>query len=840
MEKEISILKRVLTKESPILFLGAGFSIGGKLASGHGFPKGEELKFSIIKDFLKIDNDDIEYAELSSYNLSKVCQYAKQVKSEFHLSDYLCDLMRNSTPSDFHYLITKYNWKKIYTTNIDDIIETVYRQNKVDLLIQNQYRKSTLSKTCTEYLKLHGCVNNTEGGVVFGTDEYLESMVKNKDYRFNSLVFDISSENFIFVGSEFEEINIEYYFKLYESTGYKSSKGNLIFVNPKPSLFLQTRIKTSGAHLITWNTEQFLNYVEAISAAPEKIDTKNVTLKSAGFQLIKKEDFIHDDKNYDSNLYLGNDPLWKDILYDWDFVDDQLISDFNSFLTAALERNKVGIYSLYGKAFSGKSVFLKRLAVELLNKNFDVYFFKGRHFDYYSLYRVIKSSENNYFALIIDDASYNYKAIKQFSRLNFGGKQLIIVTSSRPFYHFRKRYHFIEELFKEYVIDSTITTSYAEVIINKLEEKGYLGELKKEPELEDRIKKAKSQSDIFSLLSYITEGNGFKDRMLREIVPIIKNDPLTSDLLLKTAIFEELDLPYFPKELITYIYADKSSHLLSIADDFLKFNEKGDVQFRAKFYAKNLLSKNGKSKIVDAISEILTFIAPQIHESSNLSKNSYWGEILEALTKQRLLKSIFRLSSQDIKDLLIAVRGYYNDNSHYWLQLGIAEQNLDEYEKALNHFKQAEALKPNSYIIQHAIGRNYMKQANHVKSKELAINYHDLGRSILIPLIESQEEYSVRAFSTHSYLNEELIYIEKYDIKISNVQLKKLFGYLQKIIAKDPEDVMAKHMSNHFIKFLQRTKRTNIINLNFSDLSTYKTFFKDYNLDMDELLDELS
>lgn len=837
MHEEVEILNRILKKESPLLFLGAGFSIGAKLLNNRDFPKGDQLKYIIIEDFLKIKKDDSEYEELKSYSLSKVCQYGRNVKSENHLNDFIADYLKSSKPANFHYSITKYPWRKIYTTNIDDIIETIYKENKKDILVQNLYRKSTLNKDCTEYLKLHGCVNNPSEGIVFSTDEYIDSMTRPKDYRFNSLCLDINSEDFIFIGSEFEEVNIDYYLKLYENSGYKSSRGKIIFINPKPSLFLKSKIKKIGASLIQWTTEDFLKHIENIFIDEKtKLNSSKVLLKKSGFELLNKEN-LNSNELYDSNLYLGYEPNWKDVFFDWDFIHNDLLSEFSKF-KIYVEGKKVGIFSICGKAFSGKSVFIRRIAVELLKDDYEIYTFKGRQFNFFPFYQHVINSEAEKVALLIDDASYHYKAIKQLSRFNFKDKIFIIVTTSRPFYHFRKRYHFIEENFKEFSIESNITEEYASNVVKKLEEKGYLGELKGINNIEDRYKKVVLQNDIFSLLSLITQGTGFKERMLKEIVPLIKNYSLVNDLLLKTAIFEELELPYFPKELVTYLYTDNSSYILSTSDDFIKFNENGDIQFRAKFYSQNLIKRNGKQKIIDSIIDILIFIAPQISEPLQRSGNSYWCEIQEALTKQRLLKNIFGLNNSDIKKILLSLKGYYNDNSHFWLQLGIVEQSLNEFEKALNHFQQAEALNPNSYIIKHAIGRNYMKHANHMESLLLAASYHSLGTSILLPLIEDQEEYSARAFSTHSYLYEEIKYIEKFNINITNTELKKLFGYLKKIVDKDPEDVMAKHMSNRFYNFLKKTNKLNVIKINLKDLSFFRSFFQDYNTNLDEILDE--
>lgn len=49
MNEEVEILNRILKKESPLLFLRAGFSIGAKLLNTRDFPKGDELKLLLMR-----------------------------------------------------------------------------------------------------------------------------------------------------------------------------------------------------------------------------------------------------------------------------------------------------------------------------------------------------------------------------------------------------------------------------------------------------------------------------------------------------------------------------------------------------------------------------------------------------------------------------------------------------------------------------------------------------------------------------------------------------------------------------------------------------------------------
>lgn len=125
--KEIDLLSRILKDESPLLFLGAGFSLGAKLNNGCPFLSGGTLKLYIIQHYLKLNTNDTEYSELEQYTLSDLCQYIKNEEGAERLNDFLGDLFKNSKPAHYHYSIASFPWRKIYTTNIDDIIESVYK-----------------------------------------------------------------------------------------------------------------------------------------------------------------------------------------------------------------------------------------------------------------------------------------------------------------------------------------------------------------------------------------------------------------------------------------------------------------------------------------------------------------------------------------------------------------------------------------------------------------------------------------------------------------------------------------------------------------------------------------
>lgn len=141
MEDNIKKLQKILINESPILFLGAGFSLGAKTKNGKNMPDGNTLKTILIKELLKVKETDNEFLELNSYSLTKVCQYYKESYASQGLSDFLADYFSDIKPADFHNLLTNYYWKKIYSTNIDDIIEQVYAKTIAKFQFNSQKQR---------------------------------------------------------------------------------------------------------------------------------------------------------------------------------------------------------------------------------------------------------------------------------------------------------------------------------------------------------------------------------------------------------------------------------------------------------------------------------------------------------------------------------------------------------------------------------------------------------------------------------------------------------------------------------------------------------------------------
>lgn len=828
-------LQRAIEFDDPILFLGAGFSLGAKTQDGIDFPTGKELKKKLIVDLLKYQESSNEFKELNGYNLAEVCDYCESERSPAHLTDYLVRFFRNSQPSPFHNLITHYPWKKIYTTNIDDVVEACFNKVKKELLVQHFKRKLTTDlKGKTEFIKLHGCVNNPSEGLTFSIKSYLDSMILNKDYRFNSLSLDMHSESIIFVGHDFSDFNIDFYLKLYDNSGFQSSRGRLIFINPYPTIIFKSKIKQIGGTLLEWNSQQFFEFVHDINnksiKSPASNQFKNVT--RFGFERLKdiKERLLPIEK-YESDLYFGYEPNWKDIFLEWDFLNNDILNKLNTFVDSVIN-SESGIFSIYGKGLSGKSSYLLRIGAYLDSKGYEVWKFSGKYFNYFEFFKWIKlNDDRSHFVLLIDDASYYYKDIARLINLIPSSQQLLIICTARLPLHIRSRYNIVEGRLCEYYIEPKISIELAENIANKLEEKGYLGSLKKYGNLRDRTNFILEKNDVVNVLYEITYGKGFIAKISENLRPLLNKDGIIRDILVALCIFEKLDLPFFPKELISLMYGSESKKVLENIEDYIKYNSKGDISLRTFFYLPSIIKSASKSKIISIIKSILRCLAPQVDDKHH----NVWTQIEASLTKEKLLRKRLGLRTNDIKDMLYELKLDLSGSYNYWIQLGIAEQMNAEYDKALNHFKQAEVINPGSYMVKNAIGRNFLKQANSLDDKRLAKMLFSEGESILLSLISNREEYQVRAFSTHTLLYEKINHLKKFQIIPSNDELREMFSLLKKLIDKDPEDIMAKQLCNVFFDFLKNIKRTNVIKLNYYDISLLKSALNEDLVEFEDL-----
>jgi hypothetical protein len=140
-----------------ILFLGSGFSVGAVNKRGEKFLTGEELKRYFAKKC-----EDLSDEEYASSNLADITEYyierqelsvSEKESRKQNLIHDLQDLFCVSCVKDYHNVILSVPWKRIYTTNYDDVVEVSSKRN------ENERVPIVLSASIQEYIKKNICVH---------------------------------------------------------------------------------------------------------------------------------------------------------------------------------------------------------------------------------------------------------------------------------------------------------------------------------------------------------------------------------------------------------------------------------------------------------------------------------------------------------------------------------------------------------------------------------------------------------------------------------------------------------------------------------------------------------
>lgn len=812
---KIEKLREVLFSGNVILFLGAGFSLEASNESGK-IPTGEQLKKDIYDFFIEPTLENEYKKEVASYNLRETCTYVNEnLKQETELKTYLIDRFKNVVPNDFHRFILDYPWKKIYGVNIDDLVENIYKKSDQKIVVQNL----SCEKNCNdslEYIKIHGCVNAPEEPFIFSEKEYRNLITSGMNFKINNLTFDIQNHNFIFVGANLDEPDIDNYINIYDKAGY-SRKGSLIFVNPKTSMKFKSRIENLDGLMIEWTTKEFFEFVKSLNYNPTEIEKCKNRLNYSGIFLYR--DIINnlqDTKVYESKLYRGYECKWEDIIDEWTFETPNFREISLELDSIELEDGKAFCYAIYGKRLVGKGCLLKQLGSYLHQKGYVVLEHRGKVLSINELIDFMSSSIEKKFVLLVENASYYYPTIEKLQLTNIGNNKLLIVTTSREYYHRKKKYYLEETSYKEKNIDDKLSEEFAGMIYKKIFDKGYTGNLSLT--YENGVNEILKHRIMSNFLSKLLQDDGFKERIKVAMKKEFGKNEEISKLLFELTIFDKADLPYYPSEMLVerynldFIYGKNKKFLPGeeMFTDFVRIDPEG-LSLKNEVLQNEIL-KRGKLNKTSVIVDLLKYVSKFVSEN----KNNYWRVIFESLLKEDYLQNSLNMSLNEILGCYYQLKKEYSTISYYWLQVGIAEQKQKDYPSALAHLQRALKIRPYAYQIQHAVARNYLKQANYTKDINQAKILFNIGEDKMLELITNKDKNKAKAkeFSIHCYITEKIKFMIKHKIQPSKKDILEMKKYIDIVITKE-DDYIEKLLMN-FIKFTKENNLLEYIEMDFN------------------------
>jgi SIR2-like domain len=405
------------------LLLGAGASYGCSGGDGSILKGGPDLARELVSHF----NLPLEEPDCS--NLSLVYQDLDTTHSHGKLHNFLIQKFSNCKP-EWQRSLTHFNWKRIWSLNIDDVIEQAFKGSTAEtqrLSVFNwpdTYKPRPLQSDESEVqlVHLHGEARSKtqiEKGLIFSLKEYATRSENSPGWH-SAFRQEFAQKPFVVIGArlqdEFDLITvIEFGNKSKERGGCPS-----VIVLPKFAPGQEARCKRYGLIPITADGATFISNLK--DDVGSYLDSKEVdapaSMQAMGemaskFRRLELISSPTRDKKKQVDYFATAEASWDDILENLDspFAEaEPLVSWFND------TKSTVQIAIVIGGPVSGKSTFSYRLANELLIKSKKIYKFRAEEsIDVELVHEYCKKNANS--VLVFDDCADFSNSISQLANL---------------------------------------------------------------------------------------------------------------------------------------------------------------------------------------------------------------------------------------------------------------------------------------------------------------------------------------------------------------------------------------------------------------------------------------
>lgn len=285
-------------REGINIFTGAGFSLLAQDKKGRPLPVGDDFRKELLAEFPSAPKA-LQLPQLCTFLLrSKKDDLEKYIRSRFDVGVY----------SEKYKNLGLINPKFIFTTNVDNLLESVFSGNPNKYLNDASLNGVSLQdKAAIDYIHLHGNVSNNEAPLIFG-DLDIASAFSNDPSRWNYFRNLMNRHPTLFWGYALRDAGTLQV--LADALDDNNKKNSWIIVHPEYTTDDEIQYyKSLDLKIISSDTENFLEYLakfehvkdlvanEYKNPFPEYAIPSNADIKHRAIQ----------------DFYQGATPNWSDI-----------------------------------------------------------------------------------------------------------------------------------------------------------------------------------------------------------------------------------------------------------------------------------------------------------------------------------------------------------------------------------------------------------------------------------------------------------------------------------------------------------------------------------------------
>ena len=764
-------LLRQFARGNVVLFAGAGFSIGAQNAEGSEPPPGDTLSKRLAQEC------GWSYA---GEELPLVYEQAAKHLGTKALRDFLDRLYGGCHPASWHRTVSTVHWHRLYTTNIDDLIESAYAgsgcQTLKSIVCPTPFQDPDPFLGAVQCVHLHGSVSDRSKPLTFTASDFAAASASPSPW-YQTLIDDMYSKSVLFIGTRLSEPPFHHYLQLrgVREKGTPEARAKAFVVTPNPTQLRIRQFEDQNMVVIPETAEEFLPALAAevskrvpstqhllATKYPHQLHVLTGDKVASRMELLRDFDLVvaspptrEGGPSAERTLFfLGAEPTWDDIRSNVDAVRT-FTYEFLDTLRGA--REGLNALLITGHAGSGKSTLLRRLAIELAREGRTVYYAKApRAVAASAVLSLLAGLDGKHVYLFVDDAYYQLDSIAKILRDVGDDVNVTLVLAERP--------HLIEARLDRLPIKLTglldipgLNRSDCELVIEKLGESGFLGALQgKSRDEQLRVFLGRSQKQLLVAMKEATSGQGF-DVIIGNEFRTLANDEARFAYIVACLCYMH-GAPVRRKHLLACLdgtdvekAAVLSRHLREVLVPWKDNSE--FLSPRHRVIARQVIAEAVPlaDKLAAATAYVIQISGDVMPETISKRTAEYRG--YRGVINFDNIKFLLDEHYDSIGAFFKEIRPYFEWDFLFWLQWGRAEIHFDHFDVAENHLNQSLGIRDErNFQARHHKGVLFLKRACQEESAGIAAEYAGQGEEYLRRELSqrgAQDAYPAAALITH-------------------------------------------------------------------------------------------
>ncbi|WP_286798896.1 SIR2 family protein [Pandoraea sp. 64-18] len=773
-EEDIQIIKSeicpLIEKGEASLLLGAGFSYGNDAKLGK-IPTGDGLRDALLAKCGTTAGGKTTLKDAYTYSSKRIQDF----------NNYLKDFFTAEKAHPWQDKIFQYAWSRVYTTNIDNILDVAYATTKGrnqlagDFVFFNYCDQASASNTIGSIpvVSIHGSISDIESGFIFSNLEYAIASNKLYDWH-NELAARMLIGGLIVVGNQLDESDIDAYLSRRTQTYGRSENnvGNWI-VMPNPDPIKRENYIEAGYRVIDATAEDFFNEIYRHARPRKLVDIVLETIPAARTKIAKigamtwfKEAFSpvlsaieksRTESGILRHFVTGAHPEWIYITNSAHARTPRighLAGKLVDKLTSATEG--IGVLHVIGPSGSGKTTGIRAALMEVVEKYSYIYEFDSTNgIDLDKFLSIISGfSDKSKAVFVFYNAAEFYYAVNSIAlelRDKVRSYCLFILEDRTNNYKTNLRHladaDSVSEIFEFGSLDYADAISICERIASHAIKLGDFSDLSIEKQAGKLLDRERGfKGDLLSALYSLTTHENFETKIFNEYHSVADGD--AKKVLRIVAILNHLGFTIpinYVAGILNYsvgkIQNQINENLSGIVVDY---NLRGQLSCRHRVisdcYFENCISGNGDQTEILAVLEYL---------SNKFTIDDIKFHPLPYQIYRRIISLDFLYENYFPTDTRAAdtemtyhqAQKIYGHDGVFWLQFGRFYRKLGRFDEAIQCFRTGLEFY-DSFQTRHSLGTALIE-------KYISDNYED--RELYVEGIELLEYERLRRGSSDPY-----------------------------------------------------------------------------------------